>query len=120
MMAANIYRRDQTMSTLHTPGPWETTRDGWIYPADYAERVSANKFDAALAKAYGVSDQARANADLIAAAPELLDALQQCVAAYREHRDQQPTGHLWPDPNHIFHACYAIAKATGQCESASV
>jgi hypothetical protein len=54
-----------------------------------------------------------ANARLIAAAPEMLAALRESVEAYEQHRDDQPTGHLWPDPNYIFHARKVIAKAGG-------
>ena len=44
-----------------------------------------------------------------ATAMALLIALNECVSAYEQHRDNQPTGHLWPDPNHIFHARTALA-----------
>ncbi len=43
--------------------------------------------------------------------PDTLAALKMCIAAYEETRDAQPTGHLWPDPNHIYHSRAAIAKA---------
>ena len=39
-----------------------------------------------------------------------LTAINECASAY-EHRDNQPTGHLWPDPNHIFHARTALTAA---------
>lgn len=52
-------------------------------------------------------------ARIIAAAPELLAALIETVQVYEQHRDGQPTGHLWPDPNHITHARAAIKKAKG-------
>jgi hypothetical protein len=55
----------------------------------------------------------------ISALPELLKALSDCVDAYVEHRDGQPTGHLWPDPNHIHDARRALALAyTGSMEHA--
>ena len=52
------------------------------------------------------------HAPLVAAAPQLLTRLQELVTAYEEYRDQRPTGHLWPDPNVIYHAKQAIAEAT--------
>lgn len=56
------------MSALHTPGPWEQDRDGCV--AMRGQRVI---FDAA---PDGASvEEARANRRLIAAAPELLAAL---------------------------------------------
>jgi hypothetical protein len=46
----------------------------------------------------------------IGALPELIASLKECIAVYETHRDNQPTGHLWPDPNHIHHARRALAK----------
>jgi hypothetical protein len=51
---------------------------------------------------------------LAVASPELLAALTECVTAYETHRDGQPTGHLWPDPNHIHAARAVIAIATAK------
>lgn len=61
--------------------------------------------------------EAEANAYAISANRELLAALIECVRIYEVHRDAQPTGHLWPDPNYIFNARAAIAKATNQSKS---
>ncbi len=47
--------------------------------------------------------------DAEATALALVIALNECVSAYEQHRDNQPTGHLWPDPNHIFNARAALA-----------
>lgn len=58
------------------------------------------------------SERSEANARAISALPDMIAALQECVRVYREHRDQQPTGHLWPDPNHI-HAARQALKAAG-------
>jgi len=49
-------------------------------------------------------------AHAIGALPELIAALKESIAVYETHRDNQPTGHLWPDPNHIHHARLALAK----------
>lgn len=42
---------------------------------------------------------------------DLVEALKECVEVYESKKNEQETGHLWPDPNHIFHAKAAIAKA---------
>ena len=47
--------------------------------------------------------------DAEATALVLLAALHECISAYEQHRDNQPTGHLWPDPNHIFNSRAAVA-----------
>lgn len=92
------------MSNKHTPGPWQIGK-GYRVIGGNSQRVAVcddNELTPGIA-----------NARLIAAAPELLSSLRECVYAYESHRDNQPTGHLWPDPNHIFHARAAVAKATG-------
>ncbi len=33
-----------------------------------------------------------------------IDTLKACIVAYEQHRDNQETGHYWPDPNHIHEA----------------
>lgn len=49
-------------------------------------------------------------ANAIAALPDLIKALKESITVYETHRDNHPTGHLWPDPNHIFHAKNALAR----------
>lgn len=46
--------------------------------------------------------------------PLLLEALKMCIKQYEDVRDNQPTGHLWPDPNHIYYARAAIAAVEGE------
>jgi hypothetical protein len=100
----------------HTPGPWIITQpdagtlDVCVESAGVLSRI-ARLHVVCLADEHGGS--VVANARLIAAAPELLAVLTECVVAYESHRDGQPTGHLWSDPNHIYHARAAIAKAKG-------
>lgn len=60
------------------------------------------------------------NDRLILSAPDLLEALIYCVKAYEETQDMQDHRHLWPEPNHIFHARSAIAKATGKPARVSI
>lgn len=59
--------------TIHTPGPWAATVGGMLIQAD------PNRDGRAIAKADHIDvgrEQAEANARLIAAAPDLLKALQ--------------------------------------------
>lgn len=96
----------------HTPGPWKQhTTPGKVY-------ASVRGVDGRCVADCGSRSDvvAQANAMLIAAAPDILAALQECITAYEVHRDGQTTGALWPDPNHIVHARAAIAKATEKGE----
>jgi len=82
--------------TQHTPGPWV------IHPEALGEHSIVTPDGRGLiADIYGRSP---ANARLIAAAPELLEALQDCVAVPNKNRPDE----VWQ------RARAAIAKATGQ------
>jgi hypothetical protein len=94
------------MNTQHTPGPW--LLDGLTikgpHPKDPQNRlriVAQSVFD----KGTWV-DEARANARLIAAAPDLLEALRNIVSASLRYRLEES------DPA-VEEARAAIAKATG-------
>ena len=99
------------MKMKHTPGPWKITDkiDGQFA---YTPRIHVGPAVVYYTAGYHTAEQdsefkaiAEANARLIAAAPELLDALQEIVEA-------QKGGYLgW---SHIDAASAAIAKATGQ------
>lgn len=100
---------------------WRTTSDGWIYPANYAEAVDANKYTQAIAKVYGMSDVAQRRAALIAAAPELLAALQATLSPLILLGDfigNEFSGSAGIEPFNrceiILNAINAIARATGQ------
>ena len=108
------------MSTSHTPGPWTIGK-----VSHKKQRVDIDSLHAdptvghhtwrGLARAYGCNDMPEegtpamlANARLIAAAPELLEALTDCV----EHMHwTQPLGEAA-----LKKAKAAIAKATGSEE----
>jgi len=102
------------MSTTHTPGPWREHSHRQIGP------------DAGIVcevwSAIGETDadriaQADANARLIAAAPDLLEALQEMVAGDAEAiEDAKRLGVPFPDEMlAAYHkARAAIAKATGE------
>ena len=90
------------MNTKHTPGPW--TIDGL--------HISGNGYSIAHINSHRTTE-GRANADLIAAAPELLEALENLLDAVRQNIDGKP-----PTADQIFEigghaAVAAIAKATG-------
>ena len=74
----------------HTPGPWrieEQSRE-WFARTNHAYRVvSNNKPTYFVASVEGWGDICKANAHLIAAAPELLEALKAMVASYDGIRD---------------------------------
>ncbi len=105
---------------MHTPGPWEVRRanrptDGQF---DWAIGALVNDRQSCIAEAFGrvavdSYPDAEANARLIAAAPDLLEALKiarKCIAYCRKaHKDAQSGEGI---PVEIFLDA-AIAKATG-------
>ncbi len=96
---------------MHTPGPWKEHSHRQIGPDKgiVAEVWSAIGGDTAI-------QQADANARLIAAAPELLEALQEMVAGDAEAiEDAKRLGVPFPDEMlAAYHkARAAIARATG-------
>jgi hypothetical protein len=86
------------MSTKHTPGPW-SDRNGRIFQTDREELTIAN-----VGRAFD-GDYSPANARLIAAAPDLLEALQ--LAVRQNSHDMLMTG------EELRKCEAAIAKATG-------
>ena len=85
--------------TTHTPGPWHVESGDEVRAADGWE----------VAYIYGASRQRvdwEANARLIAAAPELLEALE-AITANASWAD-------WRDLDQILNARAAIAKAKGE------
>lgn len=99
------------MDAKHTPGPWEVrTEFGFTYirPATHKARGYSSGY-APIAKVIGDKriGQQEENARLIAAAPELLVALEAIVNAWEE-------GRAFSDKmNEIGKARAAIAKAKG-------
>lgn len=96
------------MSTKHTPGPWNV--DGIFICDDAGDRIVAE-----VPKMYDENDLA--NARLIAAAPELLEALQGLVRVNEEHNQSfievigKPLN--WKD-DYLEAARAAIRKALGE------
>ena len=69
----------------HTPGPWNTIWESGTHIID----ANAGKTDIAHVINRGNPDTTEANARLIAAAPELLEALQMVNAFYSEGVDEE-------------------------------
>jgi len=89
--------------TTHTSGPWSI------------DSLRIHKHGRFIANCDGLGDIARqreseANARLIAAAPELLAALQTLTEAYQRHFDAMPVA--WQTFDNIANA--AITKAIGE------
>ncbi|MCM3565942.1 hypothetical protein [Hydrogenophaga intermedia] len=107
------------MKSKHTPGPWAVDIDGIVVgppvlPAVFGDPIPIGS--AWVTGAYYAEDQteeSRANARLMAAAPELLDALREAMQAVEAfhgpdhwdvYRDHSPEMKRWRD---------VITKATG-------
>ena len=93
------------MSTKHTPGPWA------VLTGEFALYVTPAGGSRAIAQIPPVSQDAEANARLIAAAPELLEALQLLL-------DIELGGEIGGSFRERLYAAFrksekAVAKATG-------
>ena len=99
------------MKTQHTPGPWIVTEYDGRGPM---EVQSSENPGASLALVYAEHpDQMEPNARLIAAAPELLETLQNLVReviVHFEKKNMDTTGQIPA----IHNAKIAIFKATGE------
>jgi len=93
---------DGMNETKHTPGPWE--RQGIAIGSETGSAFDAICYLDILSRD---REQREANARLIAAAPDLLAALEGMLARYASHESGQN------DQNEPAAARAAIAKATG-------
>jgi hypothetical protein len=95
------------MTQQHTPGPWHKELGSYIYAR------TSKVADAYFAQ---TESERTANARLIAAAPELLTALQEVVRVFDSH-PSSITDTVWvtgESPETLYDHCRAaIAKATG-------
>ena len=73
------------MTTKHTPGPWGADDNGDIYAKRNGvnEQIAFALYDLAYPEHAEWGDEAKANARLIAAAPDMLDALMHLAAEVR-------------------------------------
>lgn len=108
------------MSTKHTPGPWEV-REHWgdddafeVYPTRGGKQPPIGEW-AALAEVpeYGQAGEAEANAYLIAAAPELLEALDGMLQVYGGGKSFDGLPKHATELELIDQARAAVAKAKG-------
>ena len=98
----------------HTPGPWYATFDDYRWVIDCQGEFGPKK---ALAVTAGFYPKHEANARLIAAAPELLEAAQMVIAWYKAEDDHSKADfyermQMCRDSESALRA--AIAKATGE------
>jgi hypothetical protein len=91
------------MSTQHTPGPWASNSADSFELGVYGNGYRIAKMTG------GEINRDIANARLIAAAPELLDALQAIVKSLADQDDEGLIEHA----QQMIDARAAIAKATG-------
>ena len=93
--------------SAHTPGPWVLEQDGDVYvrlALDNVLRCMDERSDVATSQDY-------ANARLIAAAPDLLEALRATLRCLEWHEQRHGVG---MDAKAVKDARAAIAKATGE------
>jgi hypothetical protein len=95
------------MNTKHTPGPWRENSQG------DSEYIFSEVYGAIAIIPHGGihRDEHKANAQLIAAAPDLLDALQTIVSVLSDWDNATNQGKY---ANLIEYANKAINKATNQ------
>lgn len=91
----------------HTPGPWSYLRT--THPRGYIVTGRDGIYDIAIVRDVGGTPENAANARLIAAAPELLEALQGVLKAGRG-----TSGRIILEGWHEVVVRDAIAKATGE------
>jgi hypothetical protein len=99
------------MSAKHTPGPWASytlsiSADSG-YESSTEGRCTADQYGIAIAALHG---ETPTSLDLIAAAPDLLQALQAIVKSLADQDDEGMIEHAQP----MIAARAAIAKATGE------
>lgn len=104
------------MTAAHTPGPWKVTHD------DYAGHYDVSTFDPqmgseAIAQVFYVANapggRGEADARLIAAAPELLEALEKMLSLLNAVCALSDDNYARDDWQDVLNANAAIAKARG-------
>ncbi len=103
----------QSEQPAHTPGPWQVWKQD-ACKVQAATGMVIVDFGIECHRLKRGVNEAKANARLIAAAPELLDALRGCVVKYEDFRDSQPVDMRRPEPDFIKIARHALAKAEGK------
>lgn len=112
-LSALVQKGSKAMSDNYTPGPWHND-GGLVCGKDIKHGgPSFDIFDAS--EWNGPESEGQANARLIAAAPEMLEALNVALFAMTNQRYLLPR--LDMEKEHA-RVCAAIAKATGKEEAA--
>jgi hypothetical protein len=107
-------------TAIHSPGPWKLCYDGEIESADGCTVVSLS-FDS-YREFSESAENVKANYRLIAAAPELLAALQELLSSQftpmPPHEEGKDAQDAWADRRATSRndAAAAIAKATGAAQ----
>lgn len=97
-----------TANTQHTPGPWSIAMDDGAYPKAIIEALDGDGYESTIAVVYKFDDNLDSNAHLIAAAPELLAALEQ-IDSYLSPMEGEED--VYAEIRGVIHD--AIAKAKG-------
>jgi hypothetical protein len=92
-------------NTLHTPAPWSVKKD-----SPQAGIIIAQNRNLGIAEVFGGGETDIANARLIAAAPDLLSALEFLLADYIAINGEKLTGSSFPADK----AREALRKAKGK------
>jgi hypothetical protein len=87
---------------MYTPGPW-TIQGSSINSVELRKNIAMYQRDIS-----SMDEEHQGNARLIAAAPELLEALRELLALLEEHQGEAQ----WYTHGHYNHARAAIIKAT--------
>lgn len=100
------------MNTTHTPGPW-TVDGGYIMGGTPTNGEGLKTYalyvaDCRISSAYRIHEEQQANARLIAAAPDLLAALQGCIKVMQCADELSSNARFW-----IEEATATINKAKG-------
>jgi hypothetical protein len=108
------------MKAKYTPGPWEAENNGQFWEIVPKNRVSAQPYrigDVCASDPENPNSGIQeANARLIAAAPELLEALLELDEAYCRAGTNLTRSERAEDRRRLMKARAAVAKATGEAK----
>jgi hypothetical protein len=102
----SVHLKEYKMTIKHTPGPWHHTGREFNDVRDSDDELVAVALHLRVGQPERSVQEAAANARLIAAAPDLLNALRDMVDA--------ATGRLDGETVALHNALVVIAKATGE------
>lgn len=103
------------VKSTHTPGPWADEHDPLGYSGE--RRVwSSNGRNIALIRPVGDPEETLANAHLIAAAPDLLEALDAIIGVQELSHNAAGFTMVYCSRSNFARARAAIAKARGEAQ----